>query len=113
MELELAVELVDVTKTFGSVVAVNQINLDIKDGEFFSLLGPSGCGKSTLLHILGGLDSPTSGEVILDGQRIDEMSEARRAVLRRKQVGFVFQAFNLIGNLSVSDNVELPALVYG
>jgi putative ABC transport system ATP-binding protein len=66
-----------------------------------------------LLHILGGLDSPTSGEVLIDRERIDSMSEGKRSVLRRKQVGFVFQAFNLIGNLSVQDNVELPALVAG
>ena len=76
-------------------------------------MGPSGSGKSTLLHILGGLDSPTTGEVHLDGQRIDNMTEAHRAVMRRVQVGFVFQAFNLIGNLSVGDNIELPALVAG
>jgi putative ABC transport system ATP-binding protein len=76
-------------------------------------MGPSGSGKSTLLHILGGLDSPTTGEVYLKEQRIDTMREAQRAELRRKQVGFVFQAFNLIGNLSVSDNVDLPAMVAG
>ena len=95
------------------VSALGGVNLSVTQGELVAVMGPSGCGKSTLLHILGGLDSPTSGEVFLGGQRIDTMTETRRAVLRRKQVGFVFQAFNLIGNLNVGDNVELPALVSG
>jgi putative ABC transport system ATP-binding protein len=107
----------NITKVYrnnGSEVhALRGVDLAIKPGELVAVMGPSGSGKSTLLHILGGLDSPTSGEVYLDGQRIDQMRETQRAVLRRKQVGFVFQAFNLIGNLSVSDNVELPALVAG
>jgi putative ABC transport system ATP-binding protein len=107
----------NITKVYrnnGSQVhALGGVNLAVKPGELVAVMGPSGSGKSTLLHILGGLDSPTSGEVYLDGQRIDTMREAQRAVLRRKQVGFVFQAFNLIGNLSIGDNVELPALVAG
>ncbi len=106
-----------ITKTFhnnGSEVhALRGITLSVKPGEFVAVMGPSGCGKSTLLHILGGLDNPTTGEVFVDGKRIDNMSEAQRAVLRRNHVGFVFQAFNLIGNLSVMDNIELPALVAG
>jgi len=108
---------VGITKIFRSngseVQALRNVNLKVKPGELVAVMGPSGCGKSTLLHILGGLDSPTSGEVFVNGNRIDNMSEAQRAVLRRNQVGFVFQAFNLIGNLSVLDNVELPALVAG
>lgn len=107
----------EITKIFrnnGSEVhALRGINLTVKPGELVAVMGPSGCGKSTLLHILGGLDSPTSGEVYVNGNRIDNMNETKRAVLRRNQVGFVFQAFNLIGNLSVLDNVELPALVAG
>ena len=95
------------------VHALRGVDLEVEPGELVAVMGPSGSGKSTLLHILGGLDSPTSGEVYLGGRRIDNISEAQRAVLRRKQVGFVFQAFNLIGNLSVSENVELPALVAG
>jgi putative ABC transport system ATP-binding protein len=114
---ENIVETKEITRIYrnnGSEVhALRGIDLKVRPGELLAVMGPSGCGKSTLLHILGGLDSPTSGEVIVDGARIDRMSEARRAVLRRKQVGFVFQAFNLIGNLSVADNVELPALVAG
>jgi putative ABC transport system ATP-binding protein len=107
----------NITKVYrnnsSQVHALGGVNLTVKPGELVAVMGPSGSGKSTLLHILGGLDSPTSGEVYLDGQRIDTMREAQRAVLRRKQVGFVFQAFNLIGNLSIGDNVELPALVAG
>ena len=107
----------NITKIFrnnGSEVhALRGLNLTVKPGELVAVMGPSGCGKSTLLHILGGLDSPTTGEVYVDGGRIDNIGEGKRAVLRRKQVGFVFQAFNLIGNLSVQDNVELPALVAG
>lgn len=95
------------------VHALQNVDLVVKPGELVAVMGPSGSGKSTLLHLLGGLDSPTRGEVYLNGQRIDAMREAQRAVLRRKQVGFVFQSFNLIGNLSVGDNVELPALVAG
>ena len=110
-------ETKEITKVFrnnGSEVhALRGITLTVKPGELVAVMGPSGCGKSTLLHILGGLDSPTSGEVYLSGKRIDKMGEGQRAILRREQVGFVFQAFNLIGNLSVVDNVELPALVAG
>jgi len=95
------------------VHALRGVDLEVEPGELVAVMGPSGSGKSTLLHILGGLDSPTSGEVYMGGRRIDNISEAQRSVLRRTQVGFVFQAFNLIGNLSVGENVELPALVAG
>jgi putative ABC transport system ATP-binding protein len=95
------------------VEALRGVNLVLKQGELIAVMGPSGCGKSTLLHLLGGLDTPTSGEILIHNQRIDRMSEARRAIMRRREIGFVFQAFNLIGNLSVADNIELPALVAG
>ena len=75
--------------------------------------GPSGCGKSTLLNLLGGLDRPTAGEIELGGRRVDGFSEAKWAHVRRSEIGFVFQFFNLIGNLSVADNVELPGLLAG
>ncbi len=77
------------------------------------ITGPSGCGKSTLLNLLGGLDRPSAGEIYLHGERVDGAGESRRARLRRSEVGFVFQFFNLIANLTVADNVELPALLAG
>jgi putative ABC transport system ATP-binding protein len=89
------------------------VDLAVGAGEFVSVMGPSGCGKSTLLHLLGGLDRPTAGEVALGGRRVDQLSEAAWAILRRREVGFVFQFFNLIGNLTVADNVELPGLLAG
>ena len=76
-------------------------------------MGPSGSGKSTLLHMLGGLDARTSGEIWLDGKRADTLSESAWALLRRKKIGFVFQFFNLVANMTVADNVELPALLAG
>ena len=75
----------------------------MKTGEMVAVMGPSGCGKSTLLHMLGGLDNPTSGKVCVNGKEINSWNEGKRAVLRRKSIGFVFQAFNLIGNLSVQE----------
>src|SRR4051795_2435067 len=97
----------------GGVQALRGVDFDVPDGEFVAVTGPSGCGKSTLLNLLGGLDRPTSGEVLVHGERLAGASEARRARLRRSEVGFVFQFFNLIANLTVADNVELPALLAG
>jgi putative ABC transport system ATP-binding protein len=96
-----------------AVAALRGVDLAVGAGEFVSVMGPSGCGKSTLLHLLGGLDRPTAGEVALGGRRVDQLSEAAWAVLRRREVGFVFQFFNLIANLTVADNVELPGLLAG
>src|ERR1700758_5495270 len=95
------------------VRAVDQVDLDVPAGETLAVMGPSGCGKSTLLHLLGGLDRPAAGEIWLAGQRIDQMSERRMAALRRDAVGFVFQAFHLMGELTAVENVELPALLAG
>jgi putative ABC transport system ATP-binding protein len=86
-----------------TVDALKGVDLSVVEGEFVAIMGPSGCGKSTLLHILGGLDRPTRGEVYLRGKRVDGLSEGRWAKLRRKEVGFVFQFFNLINNLSAAD----------
>jgi putative ABC transport system ATP-binding protein len=97
----------------GAVAALRGVDVAVAAGEFVAVTGPSGCGKSTLLNLLGGLDRPTAGEVRLAGERLDDASEARRARLRRRELGFVFQFFNLIGNLTVADNVELPALLAG
>jgi putative ABC transport system ATP-binding protein len=97
----------------GGVRALQGVDVDVADGAFVAVTGPSGCGKSTLLNLLGGLDRPTAGEVHLNGRRVDGFSEAKWAHVRRQEIGFVFQFFNLIGNLSVADNVELPGLLNG
>ena len=97
----------------GLVRAVDGIDLDVAPGETVAVMGPSGCGKSTLLHLLGGLDRPTEGEVWLGGRRIDGMREKALARMRRTAVGFVFQAFHLMEELSAVENVELPALLDG
>src|SRR5690606_33296747 len=93
--------------------ALRGVTLAVNQREMVAIMGPSGCGKSTLLHMLGGLDRPTTGEVWLDGHRIDSLNEAKRAILRRQRIGFVFQFFNLINNLNVADNVERPARLIG
>jgi putative ABC transport system ATP-binding protein len=95
------------------VPAVRGVDLQVEPGEFVAIMGPSGSGKSTLVHMLGGLDARTSGEIWLDGKRVDTLSESAWALLRRKKVGFVFQFFNLVANMTVGDNVELPALLAG
>ncbi|MET7936303.1 ABC transporter ATP-binding protein [Streptomyces sp. NPDC005322] len=95
------------------VEAVRGVDLRVERGEFVAVTGPSGAGKSTLLHLLGGLDRPDSGSIWLEGKQVDSYSEARWAVLRRKSIGVVFQFFNLVSNLTVADNVELPALLAG
>ena len=104
-------------KEFGSqaslVRAVDGVDLDVTAGETVAVMGPSGCGKSTLLYLLGGLDRPTGGEIGLAGQRIDKMSERGLARLRRNAIGFVFQAFHLMDELTAVENVELPALLAG
>jgi putative ABC transport system ATP-binding protein len=95
------------------VRAVDGIDLTVTEGEFVSIMGPSGCGKSTLLNLLGGLDQPTSGEIHLGGRRVDRLSRTRWARLRRRQIGFVFQSFNLVDNLTVLQNVQLQAMLGG
>lgn len=93
--------------------ALNNVNLEIKEGEFVSIMGPSGCGKSTLLNIMGLLDNPTDGEYWFLDTEISNLSERQRAQLRKGNIGFVFQSFNLIDELTVQENVELPLLYLG
>lgn len=95
------------------VRAVDEIDLEVAEGETLAVMGPSGCGKSTLLHLLGGLERPTAGEVWVAGRRIDTLSERALAGVRRRSVGFVFQSFHLVEELSAAENVELPALLAG
>lgn len=91
--------------------ALNNVSLEIKQGEFVAIMGPSGCGKSTLMNILGTLDSPTSGKYYFNDKEVDRMSESQLTAFRKGNIGFVFQSFNLIDELTVYENVELP-LVY-
>lgn len=93
--------------------ALRGIDLTVEKGEFVAVMGPSGCGKSTLLHILGGLDRPTSGRVMIEGTDITQLSERTLTLLRREKTGFVFQAFNLIPTLTAYENVALPLLIAG
>ena len=93
--------------------ALNNVTLEIKDGEFVAIMGPSGCGKSTLLNILGLLDNPTNGTYELNGVEVSKYTEAQRTDLRKGVIGFVFQSFNLIDELNVYENIELPLLYMG
>jgi putative ABC transport system ATP-binding protein len=97
----------------GLVRAVDGVDLDVAAGETLAVMGPSGCGKSTLLHLLGGLDRPSAGELWADGRRVDQLTERALARLRREAIGFVFQAFHLMDELTAAENVELPALLAG
>ena len=94
-------------------VALNKLNLEVKEGEFVALMGPSGCGKSTLLNILGMLDDPDSGSFLFNGTEVARLGERKRAGLRKENIGFVFQSFNLIDELTVYENVELPLIYLG
>lgn len=102
----------DLSKTFYTseveTIALDRISLEVKEGEFVAVMGPSGCGKSTLLNILGLLDSPTTGRYYLAGEEVGQLKEKDRTRVRKGKIGFVFQSFNLIDELNVSENVELP-----
>jgi putative ABC transport system ATP-binding protein len=94
-------------------VALNKLSFEVSDGEFVSVMGPSGCGKSTLLNILGLLDEPDQGSFLFNGVEVAHLNERRRADIRKKNIGFVFQSFNLIDELTVYENVELPLIYLG
>ena len=93
--------------------ALNEVTLQVEQGEFVAIMGPSGCGKSTLLNILGTLDSPTSGFYFFEGKQVDKMNENQLTALRKDNLGFIFQSFNLIDELTVCENVELPLIYIG
>lgn len=111
------IKAVNLTKVFRTesveTTALNGINLEINQGEFLAIMGPSGCGKSTLLNLLGLLDNPTSGELWFMGEEVSRYTENNRTDLRNGNLGFVFQSFNLIDELTVFENVELPLLYAG
>ena len=90
--------------------ALNEVDVEIKEGEFVSVMGPSGCGKSTLLNVLGMIDSPSSGDYLFNGEEVGRLSERKRSNVRKHNLGFVFQSFNLIDELTVYENIELPML---
>ncbi|MEE4256682.1 MAG: ABC transporter ATP-binding protein [Bacteroidales bacterium] len=93
--------------------ALDEVSLEVKQGEFVAIMGPSGCGKSTLLNILGMLDNPSNGSYSFNGKEVANLNERQRAKLRKKNIGFVFQSFNLIDELNVQENVELPLIYLG
>jgi putative ABC transport system ATP-binding protein len=107
----------ELTKIYGkgntAVTALDHVSMSVEAGEFVAVMGPSGCGKSTLLYLLGGLDRPTSGQVIIDGQALEGMSDKALTKLRRRKIGFVFQFYNLIPVLSSVENAALPLALDG
>jgi putative ABC transport system ATP-binding protein len=109
------IKTVELTKIFRTeeieTSALNKVNLHVKQGEFVAIMGPSGCGKSTLLNIIGLLDNPSEGEYFFDGNEVGHLTERNRTLLRKGNIGFVFQSFNLIDELTVYENIELP-LIY-
>ncbi|MCO5286278.1 MAG: ABC transporter ATP-binding protein [Chitinophagaceae bacterium] len=111
------IKITDLEKVYRTedveTVALNKLSLSVKTGEFVAVMGPSGCGKSTLLNILGLLDEPDSGSFLFNGQEVAHFKERQRADLRKKNIGFVFQSFNLIDELTVFENVELPLIYLG
>jgi putative ABC transport system ATP-binding protein len=117
MTAETLVQTQSLTKTYGqgdaAVTALDHVSVSIHTGEFVAVMGPSGCGKSTLLHLIGGLDRPSSGSVLLDGIDTSTLDDARLTELRRRKLGFVFQFFNLLPVLSAVDNAALPLILDG
>src|SRR5688572_24823977 len=111
------IELTDVVKRYRvgtqEIRALDGVNLSIDRGEYCAIIGPSGSGKSTLMHLLGCLDTPTTGKVVIDGVDVSKASDSKLAEMRNTRIGFVFQAFNLLGKLSVIENVELPMIYSG
>src|SRR3972149_481364 len=112
---DLLIELIDVTKAYhlgdNQVMALDHLDLKVHEGEFLAITGKSGCGKSTLINIIGGLDSPDQGQVIVNGQDITRMDDRRLTLFRRDRIGIIFQFFNLLPILNLEENILLPALL--
>jgi putative ABC transport system ATP-binding protein len=115
--MEAIIETVNLNKTFKlgdlDVEVLKDINVTIDKGEFVSIMGPSGSGKSTLLYLIGGLDKPSSGSIMINGKELSGMKDKEQSIMRRRDIGFVFQFYNLIPNLNVEENVMLPVLLDG
>lgn len=114
---EKILEVNNLSKSFktgkNDTVVLNDISFSVNKGEFISIMGPSGCGKSTLLYLMGGLDNPTDGKVLLNGQHIFDCNDREKGRIRRQEIGFVFQFYNLVKNLNVEENILLPAVMDG
>ena len=114
--MKTILESIELTKIFKTgkieVAAVRDVSLKVREGEFIAIMGPSGCGKSTLLHLLGGLATPTSGSVLVDGEEISSGKDAIRTDIRRRKIGFVFQRFNLLPTLSAQGNLEIAQEIH-
>jgi putative ABC transport system ATP-binding protein len=111
------IQVEKLTKTYGSgataITALDHVNMIIKEGEFVAIMGPSGCGKSTLMHLLGGLDKPSEGHVIIGGHNLSDLNDEKLTELRRRKIGFIFQFFNLIPVLNAVENAALPITLDG
>src|SRR6201994_1581312 len=111
------IKITDLEKVYRTeeveTVALNKLSIEVKEGEFVAVMGPSGCGKSTLLNILGMLDDPDNGSFVFNGTEVAHFNERKRADLRQRNIGFVFQSFYLIDELTVFENVELPLIYLG
>lgn len=114
--MKTILQAIELTKKFKTgkieVTAVRDISLKVQEGEFIAIMGPSGCGKSTLLHLLGGLATPTSGKVLVDGEEVSSGKDAVRTDIRRRKIGFVFQRFNLLPTLSAQENLEIAQEIH-
>ena len=115
MRLMEVLEVKELTKIYGSgenqVTALDHVSFQVKKGEFIAIVGASGSGKSTLMNLIGGIDRPTSGSVVIDGKKIIDMNESEMAIFRRRNIGIVYQFYNLIPNLTVDENIMLPCLL--
>lgn len=115
--MKKVIEIKNLCKNFGSgnnvTEVLKDITFDVEDGQFVSIMGPSGCGKSTLLYLMGGLDTPTSGKVLINNRDIEKLNDREISKIRRSDIGFVFQFYNLVHNLSVEENILLPIAMSG